>query len=413
MFEVLDTNPAVAVSEAEYRRLLGYPKNHQPGDRALELGARSRSFYAVHGRPWVYVREVDLVLGADRLVIAGVEFKSSRLHRHLLDAGAKRIVLLAVSAGASCEERAHELWQEAKPDEYFFLEIFGSAVVEHLVYTSSGRICDLAERDGLVAVPHYSPGYTGWDVADQVKLFDLIKDGRTQPLPEAFEVLSSGMLRPKKSLIAVVGLAQRPVNGAGPGHFVPCHACALAPCQYRRGPYKFAPSQVESVTPPMIATTVAPSVLSRNASYSVAERALQKWSRERVKFEQQAEGSLLAVFRFDGTTCSNQGRPLAFDYRVKLSPADEGYTILEAECVPASGDEGHRAMCAYLNNAVELMNAISAEKPLLGQSLESVLSWTRGSAPSGCYCDALSRTHKWGLALEAIHYALAQNAPVS
>jgi hypothetical protein len=37
-----------------------------------------------------------------------------------------------------------------------------------------------------------------------------------------------------------------------------------------------------------------------------------------------------------------------------------------------------------------------------------VLTWTRVAAPAGCHCTADSRAHKWGLALEAIHYALSQ-----
>jgi hypothetical protein len=54
------------------------------------------------------------------------------------------------------------------------------------------------------------------------------------------------------------------------------------------------------------------------------------------------------------------------------------------------------------------MASIDREKPLLGQPLGSVLAWRRGSSPAGCYCDAASREHKWGLVLETIHYALHQ-----
>jgi hypothetical protein len=37
-----------------------------------------------------------------------------------------------------------------------------------------------------------------------------------------------------------------------------------------------------------------------------------------------------------------------------------------------------------------------------------VLPWRRGSSVAGCFCEADSREHKWGLVLETIHYALAQ-----
>jgi hypothetical protein len=94
---------------------------------------------------------------------------------------------------------------------------------------------------------------------------------------------------------------------------------------------------------------------------------------------------------------------------VTLSPPETRCTILEADCRPASDDTGHMHMCAFIEDAAGLMAAIETEKPLLGLPLNEVLTWSRPAAPAGCHCTALSRTHKWGLALEAIHYALAQS----
>jgi hypothetical protein len=102
---------------------------------------------------------------------------------------------------------------------------------------------------------------------------------------------------------------------------------------------------------------------------------------------------------------------LAFDYLVVLGAPEDGRVILEADCRPAPGDTGHTQMCAYLSDAAALRHAIGAEKPLLGRPLDDVLAWTRPAAPSGCYCNPESRLHNWGLALEAIHYALAQLPP--
>jgi hypothetical protein len=410
MLELLDSHPTVNVAESEYRRLLGYPKHHTPGERADELAAWARQWYAEQGRPWVYLREVDLQFVGGKLRIDSTEFESPQLHAHLQQAEASRAVLVAVSAGRSCEDHARVLWQESKPDEYFFTEMFGSAVVEHLVATLSGRICELAEREGRVAIPHYSPGYTGWDVADQTKLFELLARGMTQSFPEAVEVLPSGMLRPKKSLLAVVGLTARTHRTLAAPHLVPCEGCAFSPCNYRRASYRNAITQpVELREPsPTVAKPASPAPLTRDAKYSVNNRALKKWAQERVRLEYRPDGSIAAYFRFDGTTCSNQGRPLAFDYAVTLSGPDAGYTILQADCLPAPGDDGHTFMCSYLTDREGLMSGIASEKPLLGRPLNDVLSWNRTAAPSGCYCDTDSRAHKWGLALEAIHYALAQ-----
>jgi hypothetical protein len=309
-------------------------------------------------------------------------------------------MLMVASAGRECEEHARQLWTEGKPDEYFFLEIYGSAVVEDLVARTSGRICDLAGHGGLMAVPHYSPGYAGWDVAEQNRLFSLITQGMARPFPGPIEVLSSGMLRPKKSLLAVFGLAPVSSRPAAPAA-TPCEGCSFSPCRYRRAPYRHAAGPVSDRTAGQSET--APAV----PGYSVNLRALRKWAAERVSLTPQDDGSLEARFRFDGTTCSH--RPLAFDYRVRLGPPAGGFVVLASGCSPAPDDEGHRFTCAYLADGEEHLRQIAAEQPLLGRPIDEVLAWSRESAPAGCHCTAASRSHKWGLALEAIHYALSQS----
>jgi hypothetical protein len=398
--EHLDAAPAVQVSDAEYRRLLGFPKDHVVSDRVRELMHATRMLYAQEGRPWTYWREANLRLDGDTLQIDETEFDSPQLRSHLRQTGAERVLLLAVSAGARCETVARQRWEEGKPDEYFFLEMFGSAVVEQLVADANGNLCALAEREGMSAVPHYSPGYTGWDVRDQPRLFEIISRRRRMALPEPLDVLASGMLRPKKSLLAVVGLAPN-VPTRAEALSVPCTTCAFTPCSYRRGPYEPAAERLTSEPRhqrPLPATI--------DVKYTVNTRALQRWARERVHLVPRPDRTIDAHFRFDGTTCSNFGHPLAFEYAVTLDSAETGYLIRGATCRPAAGDVGHTKMCAYLTDGPALLETIAEERPLLGRPLSDALSWLRSPAPAGCYCHAESRVHKWGLALETIHYAL-------
>jgi len=238
MFEALDLRPDCRVDDAAYRRLLGYPPGHELAERARELAAGARRWFAEHARPWVYLREVAVETGGGALRLDGAAFDSPPLRELLARAGASRAALVAASAGGACETHARRLWEEGKPDEYFFLEVLGSAVVEHLVAGASGHVCDLAARDGLIAVPHYSPGYAGWNVADQHRLWALIAGDGAAPGPEPLEVLPSGMLRPKKSQLAVLGLTARTAAALAAPRLVPCQLCGFAPCQYRRAAYR-------------------------------------------------------------------------------------------------------------------------------------------------------------------------------
>jgi hypothetical protein len=149
-------------------------------------------------------------------------------------------------------------------------------------------------------------------------------------------------------------------------------------------------------------------VLDQDAEYSVNRKALKRWAEERLSMSLNQDGSLDVVFRYEGTTCTNMGRPVTFDYNVKLGRRVDGYPILEQHCLPAEGDTGHAAMCQYVENPEGLMAAIDGEKPLSGERLNAVLAWRRNPSAAGCYCESSSRDHKWGLVLETIHYALAQ-----
>jgi hypothetical protein len=419
--EWIESNPEARVLESEYHRLLGFPPGHVVEGRAQELARAARAWYAEHGRPWTCIRAGAAVDAGDSQVsIGGTAFGSRHLREQIIEAGAHEAAIAAVSAGPECEEEARRLWEEGKPDEYFFMEMFGSAVVEHLVTAAGARMCAWAESQGMAVLPHYSPGYSGWDISDQPRLWNLLQAGGGAELPGRLEVLETGMLKPKKSLLAVFAVTRHVERMARFARLVPCESCSFSPCQYRRAAYRNAQRQIEDVhrflpsAPDGREGAAMPRLpLERNARYTVNRRALEKWSRERLHLHVMADRTVQARFRYEGTTCSNLGHPLAYDYHVRIGVPEEGCRVLEAGCVPAPGDDGFTFMCAYRDNPELLMSAVGREKPLLGRPLNDVLTWARKTSPSGCYCDADSRNHKWGLVLEVIHFALVQRDGVT
>lgn len=359
MMELADISPEVTVAPAEYQRLLGYPPDRELSERACELADAARAWYAANGRPWLYALEIEGVRFSDKLAPE-----------------AQRAVVVAVGAGAELEEETQRLWESDKPDEYFFLDVFGSAVVEYLIALAGRRLCEWADGHQLAVLPHRSPGYPGWDIGEQARLLELIRE----KLPYPMEVLESGALRPRKSQLAVFGLTAAVDGLRRLTDRVPCESCSLAGCQFRRPAPK----------------------------YNVRTKALERWANERLRLERREDGSIEAVFRYDGTTCNNMGRPLAFEYRVELGPRESGYAIRNQSCAPAADDTGHVYMCEYVKSGEALMEVIAGEKPLAGQPLDAVLGWRRDVSAAGCYCDASSREHKWGLVLETIHWALGK-----
>jgi hypothetical protein len=239
MFSLIDTNPRVEIQEAEYQRLLGYPRNYVLEGRARELADEAKAWFSKNGRPWIWAQEsASLELKKGGTCIDGTEFSSKKLREILFEAGSHGALLVAVSAGKECEEHARQLWNEGKPDEYFFLETYGSAVVEQLITVASGGVCAWADENQMAALPHFSPGYSGWDIAEQLPLWSLIHKNFGADFPGELEVLDSGMLRPKKSLLAVIGLTRDLDKARQFQKLIPCENCSLLDCRYRRGAYK-------------------------------------------------------------------------------------------------------------------------------------------------------------------------------
>ncbi len=401
--ELAEAVAQVDVLDEEYCRLLGYPRGIVLEGRARELADLARSWYAEHGRPWMYARQAEsFLISGNTINIDGAQFTSSRLRTTLDQAGAHSVILVAVGAGVEAEEEAQRRWAEDKPDEYFFLEMYASAVVERLTTMAGARLCGWAEQRGMAVLPHDSPGYSEWDIAEQPRLLELLMKTRSEQFPSPVEVFETGMLRPKKTLLAVFGLTAHKDRLERLTSLIPCERCSFGPCQYRRAPFRRSPRPVGGVV------AARTSTLNQNAAYSVNRKALDRWAKERLQLRMNDDGTVDAEFRYDGTTCTNMGRPLTFLYNVKLGTSTEGYPIRMQQCAPAPGDEGHKLMCKFTEDEDALMGAIDLEKPLAGLKLDAILAWRRMPSAAGCYCESSSRDHKWGLVLETIHYALVK-----
>src|SRR5688500_38754 len=89
MIELVDTLPDTNVQPAEFKRLLGFPRERVLEERPRELAEWARTWYAKNGRPWVYARQTEgLAITNGSIVIDGEPFSSKRLQKTLIDAGA-------------------------------------------------------------------------------------------------------------------------------------------------------------------------------------------------------------------------------------------------------------------------------------------------------------------------------------
>lgn len=223
------------VSSEDYGRLLGYPADHALEGVVLDLAATSREWYARRGQPWAFAREVAIVgFDGDAVELAGGAVLSSEvLCRRLRQAEAESLTVAAVSSGPEIDERATALWQEDRPDEAFFLDRFGAAVAEYLAAACGDALRPTDGTARLAALPGYSPGYDGWELAQQVSVYELLTASRAPSLPGPLAALESGMLAPKNSLLTVLGMTPRHDLARRAWSKTRCGWCSMPNCGFR------------------------------------------------------------------------------------------------------------------------------------------------------------------------------------
>ena len=233
-FEVLSPVPVVLdglplrIDRNEVLRFLGYKQALDVPtaevlalfDEALELGTRLMA-------PRVVYRAVPLAAASADRIEAGGE----RLHIPRI--APRWGTLAAVGAGIctvgdAIEERVRSLFDQREFPLAVMLDAVGSAAVESLAEHVNDLLCQEALPDGLKVTNRISPGYAGWDTAEQEKLFRLCPGA-----PIAVSLNAACFMTPVKSISFLVGLGpQARVDHS----FTQCRRCWMRDCAYRRAP---------------------------------------------------------------------------------------------------------------------------------------------------------------------------------
>lgn len=361
-----------------FRRHLGLPACAELDERLAVLAEKTRDWYRVHGRPWTDARPVS-IQRIDRHVIylsGGLQLQSPLLAEGLERASAEALVVVAATAGEEVDRQVGALWKDERPDEAIFLNAYAIAVVEHLRWQAGDHLRNAYESKGMIVLPHYSPGYEGWDLSDQENLFRIVC-GDPLKTSRPLRILPSGGLWPSKSIIAAFGIS-------------PDMGMTDRVDDYWTG--QSVASETNGKSPP---------------AYSFPKKTLELWRSKRLQITAEHGGRLSAKFRFDGSTCNNMGVALAFDYEVHLArDGNNGYRIEQCSCRPAEGHDGYRSMCAVLDDPERHLESLESYQPFLGRPLQEVLSWRAAVSPAGCLCTRASQDHKWRIVLQTIHFAL-------
>jgi hypothetical protein len=178
--------------------------------------ARTR-MKVIGGYRWIE----ELQIGPEEVTCSDVRFECGpRIAAQLK--GSTGLALFAVTLGAEYDSWSKDIFREDGMSGYV-ADTIGSVAAESAVDWLHEKIRERATEQDLGCTNRYSPGYCGWEVMEQHKLFSLLPPGFCGILLSA-----SALMAPAKSISGMIGFGPEAER-----HDYPCKACPREECLYR------------------------------------------------------------------------------------------------------------------------------------------------------------------------------------
>lgn len=136
----------------------------------------------------------------------------------------EKAALFICTAGPEIGTKSRLLMNERDLLTGYVYDVIGSEVVEAAADLMQSDVEQEAAHSGLRITNRYSPGYCGWDVAEQHKLFSFFPDNYCR-----ITLTSSALMDPVKSVSGIIGIGENVKRNR-----YTCNMCDMNDCIYRR-----------------------------------------------------------------------------------------------------------------------------------------------------------------------------------
>jgi hypothetical protein len=134
------------------------------------------------------------------------------------------VAVFLCTAGAELGIRSRKAMQERDFLRGYIYDVIGSEIVEAAADLMQADLERIMKNSGNKITNRYSPGYCGWDVAEQHKLFQLVPKNYC-----GIQLTPSALMDPVKSISGLIGIGKNVKNNP-----YTCRMCDMKDCIYRR-----------------------------------------------------------------------------------------------------------------------------------------------------------------------------------
>ncbi len=196
------TSEEVMVSHKELIRSIGYSEKTFPShlNEYVHQGLETAGRHAQPMGGFVLLEEKKIVVEPDRLHINGLSLKSGRIiTKHFRKV--ETLAVLLATIGNEPEIISKQMMHEGDLLKGYFVDAAASSIVEKTADAIEEKLQRMVGKEGLRTSNRYSPGYCGWNVEDQHKLFSFFPKGFCGVI-----LNKSAMMIPMKSVSALTGI---------------------------------------------------------------------------------------------------------------------------------------------------------------------------------------------------------------
>lgn len=172
---------------------------------------------------WVVYKKLDIKVLVNKIICKEKEFLCGKIISSGLNKS-DELILFLLTIGPGIEEWSRKCFMNNKPLHGYIINILGSVIAEASVDILYDYILKEMEKKGLHLTNRYSPGYCGWDVSEQHKLFSFFPKGFC-----GITLTESALMVPVKSVSGIIGagcFAKKKVYQ--------CKACPKNDCLMRK-----------------------------------------------------------------------------------------------------------------------------------------------------------------------------------
>lgn len=157
------------------------------------------------------------------ILVNGLIFNVKKILFGQLKKAEKTAVFLC-TAGPEIGIRSRAAMKDGDLLTGYIYDVIGSEVVETATDLMQNNLKETMSAEGIKITNRYSPGYCGWDVAEQHKLFLLMTDNYC-----GIKLNDSALMNPEKSVSGFIGIGENVRYNP-----YTCRLCDMKDCIYRK-----------------------------------------------------------------------------------------------------------------------------------------------------------------------------------